>query len=97
MCGKVIASVTRHARKQYQCEACSVPIPPGFDYVRVAEADDSGKMWAHRWHIECRAEFDRYLTQETFDDCGDPWHTWENDMPVEHKAKYVYGPWEQRQ
>lgn len=94
MCGKMIAHSTVKARKDHRCEACRVPIPAGYSYIRTVESDEDGKIYSSKWHEECRDEFDRMIT-ENFDDCGDPLSTWEDDMPDEIKAKYLFGPWEQ--
>lgn len=94
MCGSgpVILS-THKARKQHQCAACHVPIPPGHIYEKAFEVID-GDVSATKWHVECRAEFDRVL-HDNLDDCGDAWNTWETGtMPNELAAKYVYGPWQ---
>lgn len=95
MCGKIISSKNLKARKEHRCEACHVPIPSGITYCRTVEVDDGGDIGATRWHLECREAFDQMI-HENMDDCGDPWNTWENDMPQEIRAKYVLGPWEQR-
>lgn len=89
MCGSMISSQTLKARKNHCCAACRVPIPSGFSYVRVVETDDVAKIFVTKWHVECRAEFDKMLS-ESFDDCGDAWDTWENgDMPPDIRQRYM--------
>lgn len=72
------------------CEACRVPVPPGFEYVVSVDIDE-GKARSSKWHIECRKEFDRMLS-ETYEDCGDPTWTWDGGLPPEIWQKYFYGP-----
>ncbi len=79
------------ARKSRRCAACSVPIPAGAIYARHSGVWD-GEFSSDSWHVECLEAFGQML-RENGDDCGDPWDTWEDDMPDDIKARYVLGPW----
>lgn len=88
MCGTVVSETTRKARKQHRCEACKIPIPPGFLYQHTFEKD-GGDVFSGKWHQECREAFGAWL-REDGDDCGDPWMTWECWLPpLEVCRKYV--------
>lgn len=90
MCGGFVKDTEFTARKFHRCCACSVLIPPGSRYVKSFYVD-GGDVDSGKWHLECLKEFERGL-RENGDDCGDPWSTWENDMPPEIQRNYIYGP-----
>lgn len=74
------------SRKEHHCCACGEKIPVGFEYVRSFSVDADGSI-SDKWHVECRNEFAGML-QDSFDDSGDPYDTWENGLPDEVKKKY---------
>jgi hypothetical protein len=92
MCGTFLGTKTSRARREYGCEACNTPIPAGHLYITSAEVDGRDFI-SGKWHVECREQFDSWLSTYG-DDCMDPWMTWEDGMPPEIRWRYVPGPYE---
>lgn len=77
---------TLKARKNHKCDACRETIPKGFLYERSFDVN-CGEAFSCRWHTECRAEFDRVIRENDYEEMSAD-DVWENGLPDEIKRKY---------